>query len=289
MDRRLISAIAVCAASVLIAAAGCSRKPPATRYPIEGQILAVNPGRHELTLKHGDIPGFMPAMIMTYPATPRLVEGRVPGEMISGVLEVSDSTGTLVEITHKGTAPLPADSNTVALAAGVLDVGDRVPDAAFIDQTDRRRSFSEWQGTPTILTFIYTRCPVPNFCPLMAQNLATLQRRLDDDTILKNHVRLVAVSFDPERDTPAVLAAYAAKLHADPKVWTFLTGDAVTVQTFAARFGISTIREPESASEITHNLRTFLIGGDGTIAKIYSGSDWTPGAVLSDLRALVAK
>jgi hypothetical protein len=83
---------------------------------------AVNQARHEITIKHGDIPGFMPAMIMTYPAH-GLVESRAPGETISAILEVR-TTGTLVEITHTGTAPPSTDSNTVALAAGVLDAGD---------------------------------------------------------------------------------------------------------------------------------------------------------------------
>lgn len=275
--------------SGLLLVPACARKEPAKRYPLQGQILAVNPERREITLKHGDIPGFMPAMIMMYPvATPRLAEGRAPGELISAILEVQDSIGTLVEITHTGTAPLPTDSNTVALAAGVLDIGDAVPDAAFIDQADRRRSFSEWKGSPTVVTFIYTSCPLPNFCPLMSQNVATLQRRLRDDTILRDQVRLVTVTFDPAHDTPAVLAAHAAKLNADPKVWTFLTGDAVTVETFAARFGISTIRDPSTPADITHNLRTFLVGADGRIVKIYSGGDWTPGDVLTDLRTLVA-
>ena len=286
MDRQLIRAAAL--GLLLAVLAGCApRKEPPKRYPVQGQILAVNPARHEITLKHGDIPGFMPAMIMTYAATPRLVDGRAPGELVSATLEVSDSVGTLVEITRTGTAPLPADSNTVALAAGVLDVGDAIPDAAFIDQADRRRSVSEWKGTPLVLTFIYTSCPVPSFCPLMEQNFATLQRRLRDDTILRDRVHLVTFTFDPAHDTPAVLAARAAKLQADPKVWTFLTGDPVTVETFAARFGISLIHEPKDA-EITHNLRTFLVGADGKIVKIYSGSDWTPGAMLTDLRALVA-
>jgi protein SCO1/2 len=122
----------------------------------------------------------------------------------------------------------------------------------------------------------------------MEQNFATLQRRLRDDTVLRDQVRLVMVTFDPARDTAAVLAARAAKLKLDPRVWTYLTGDPVTVETFAAKFGISIIRDPKDPTDLTHNLRTFLVGADGRIVKIYTGSDWTPGAVLSDLRSLVS-
>ena len=67
----------------------------------------------------------------------------------------------------------------------------------------------------------------------MDQNFATLQRRLADDTILRGRVKLISVTFDPTRDTPAVLAAHAAKLKADPSVWTFLTGDVATAERFA--------------------------------------------------------
>jgi cytochrome oxidase Cu insertion factor (SCO1/SenC/PrrC family) len=123
----------------------------------------------------------------------------------------------------------------------------------------------------------------------MDQNFATLQRRLADDTNLRGRVKLVTVSFDPEHDTPEVLAAHAARLKADPTIWTFLTGDRVTIDRFAAKFGVSVIREPQDAAQLTHNLRTFLIGADGRIVKNYSGNDWTPGTVLADLRQIVGK
>lgn len=276
--------------AALAVAVACSqaRTEAPKRYPLQGQILAVNPAKQELNVKHGDIPGFMPGMQMIYPvASPTLMEGRAPGELIDAVLEVQNSQGRLVEITHKGTAPLPDNANELAMASGVLDVGDAPPDAAFIDQANHRRSFSEWRGTPTVLTFIYTRCPLPTFCPLIGQNFATLQRRLADATALHGRVKLVTITFDPEHDTPAVLAAQAERLKADPAVWTFLTGDPPTVERFAGRFGIGILRDPTDPTGITHNLRTMLIGADGKIAKVYSGSDWTVGQVLNDLREAV--
>jgi protein SCO1/2 len=97
-------------------------------------------------------------------------------------------------------------------------------------------------------------------------------------------VQLVSVSFDPEFDTPAVLRAHAARRKADPGVWTFLTGDRVPIERFAGRFGVSTMRTPPEANEVTHNLRTGLIGRDGRLARIYSGNEWTPSVVLADLR-----
>ena len=172
------------------------------------------------------------------------------------------------------------------MASGILAVGEPVPDVALIDQTDKRRTLAEWKGAPMVMTFTYTRCPLPEFCPLMDQNFVTLQRRLADDTVLRGRVKLVTVSFDPEHDTPAVLAAHAARLKADPNVWTFLTGDKTTIERFAGKFGVAVMRDDPADPLITHNLRTILAGADGRIAKIYGGNDWTPGTLLADLRGL---
>jgi protein SCO1/2 len=284
----LTSARLICALVLIAFVCACGHREPPKRYPLQGQVLAVNLARQELTISHGDIPGLMPAMTMTYPVpSMAMLKDRTPGELITGVLEVDDAVGRLVEIVHTGSAPLPEGANALAVASGVLDVGDAVPDAAFIDQSNHRRAFNEWTGAPVVLTFVYTRCPLPTFCPLMDQNFATLQRRLSDDTSLRGRVKLLTISFDPEHDTPAVLAAHATKLKANLAVWTFLTGDPVTVERFAGKFGISVMRESPDAASLTHNLRTFLIGADGHITKIYSGTDWTPETVLADLRKMV--
>ena len=265
----------------------CQKTEPAKRYTLKGQILAVQPDQHTLMVKHEDIEGFMPAMTMVYPVAPaKLMDGRAPGELIAGVLEVRNSTGTLVEITHVGSAPLP-ETNEAAFAAGILGVGDQVPDAALIDQTDKRRSFSEWKGTATLVTFIYTRCPLPNFCPLMDQNFTTIQRSLAKEDGLRGKVKLVSVTFDPDHDTPAILSAHAARLKADPAVWTFLTGDKPSLDKFAAKFGVSLIRESDQTKTITHSLQTTLLDANQKVVKFYPGNDWTPGAVLGDLRSLL--
>lgn len=278
--RRLV-ALAT-AALALGAACGRTGTPAPKRYVLRGQVLAVTPARQSLSIKHEDIVGYMPAMTMTFQvARPDLLTGREPGELITGTLEVDDASARIVEITRTGMAALPSGSNTAALAAGLLAEGDAAPDAALIDSRDRRRAFSDWKGAPTLLTFIYTRCPLPNFCPLMDKHFATIQRAILADPALAP-VQLVSVTFDPDHDTPAVLAAHARKVGADPARWTFLTGDRVTIDRFAAKFGVSVLRED---AELTHNLRTILIGADGTIRKIYGGSDWTPAAVIDDLRA----
>ena len=263
----------------------CSRPAPPKTYTLTGQVLSVDREKQLVTIRHEDIDGLMPGMTMSFPVTkPELLDGREPGELVRGTLEVTDALGRLTEIQRTGMAELPTDSNAAAMAGNVLDVGDNVPDAAFIDQANARRSIAEWRGTATLITFIYTQCPLPNFCPLMDQNFAKLQKAIAADPALKSKARLVSISFDPDHDTPDVLAKHAARLEADAATWTFLTGDRPTVDKFAARMGVGVMRATGDAT-ITHNLRTILVGADGRIAKIYSGNEWTTAGVLADLRA----
>lgn len=270
--------------------AGACQKPtaPPRRYPITGQILGVDLAKQTITIRHEDIEGLMPGMTMTFPVvSPEDLKGRAVGELVHGTLEVSDSLGRLTALTHTGSAELPAGANQIAMATELLDVGADVPDAAFVDQADRRRSFAEWRGSVTVVTFVYTSCPLPNYCPLMDQNFETLQRAIAADAALRGQVKLVSISVDPVHDTPAVLAAHAARRKATPETWTWLTGDPVTIDKFAGRFGVGILR-PEGATDITHNLRTTVIDRTGRVRTIYSGNGWTPAEVLTDLRAAVA-
>ena len=277
--------------ALMLTLAACARAPeplPTTRNELSGQILAINTETRAITVKHGDIVGFMRAMTMTFPVVADSdLRDRIPGDLISATLEVTGGEGRLANVVKTGSAPLPSNTNEVALAGGVLVEGDPVPDAALIDQTDRRRSLSEWIGTPTLVGFVYTTCPLPNFCPLIDRNFATLQRQIAADPRLAGQVRLVSISIDPTRDTPAVLAAHAAGLEADPAVWTFLTGDPATVDRIAGRYGVG-ITRPDAPGEISHNLRTTLVGRDGRVRKTYSSNDWTTDDVLADLRAAVS-
>jgi protein SCO1/2 len=277
-------AAATLAASLL---GGCGRPAdPVKQYELTGQVLAVHTDRQALTVKHDDIPGYMPGMTMTFDVSAgTLLLGREPGELIAATLEVDGLTGRLVAIRRTGIAPLPDTTNEVAMAGGILEVGDPMPDAALLDQADQRRSLAEWRGTPVLVTFIYTRCPLPNYCPLMDRHFVSIQRSVAADPALAGRLHLISISFDPEYDTPAVLAAHARALNADTTSWTFLTGDRVTVDRLAGRFGVGVIRGPEGATEITHNLRTALFAADGALLQIYPGSEWSPRTVLGDLRA----
>jgi protein SCO1/2 len=275
--RRLAVALAI-----ILSTSACSRDK---RYQLEGQVLAVDTERQELTVKHGDIRGFMPAMTMPFKVRDgRSLHGRKPGELIQATLVVSDSTGRLENIVRTGEAPLPPDAAGVR-AAAPLEPGAAVADAEFTDQTGRTRRLSDWRGKTLAVTFVYTRCPLPDFCPLMDRNFAAVQRAVAADQQLAGRVHLLSVSFDPAYDSPKVLAAHAKKAGARPDAWTWLTGEQAAIDSFAAQFGVSIIRDDRPMQEITHNLRTIVIDRAGKIVKIYNGNDWNAEELLATLRA----
>ena len=166
----------------------------------------------------------------------------------------------------------------------VMAPGDEVPDDLVVDQTGRQRRFSDWRGQPLAVTFVYTRCPVADFCPLMDRRFADLARAIGNDATLRDRAHLISVSFDPSHDTADVIKAHAKIRGADPRTWSYLTGEPAVIERLTSRFGVSVIQERDTADSITHNLRTAVIDAKGRLVKFYSGNEWTVDMVLADLR-----
>jgi protein SCO1/2 len=272
--------------TLALAAAACGGEP-AREYPIEGQIIAVRRDTGRLTVKHGDIEGYMPGMVMSFGvADPAELDRRRPGELISATLVVREADAVLKDIKVTGRAPV--DPKMGRDATPMLGPGDPVPDAEFVDDSGRPQRTADWRGSLVLVTFIYTRCPVPDFCPRIERQFLDIQEAIEDDPQLRGRTRLVTISFDPAHDTPVVLRRHAADIGALPQTWRFLTGDVDRIESFAARFGVTVIRNPEDERDITHNLRTALIGADGTILEMWSGAEATPGEIVARLRRAAA-
>ena len=266
-------------------------QPDGHTYTLQGQVQSITPDRQEAMVKHGEIKGLMPAMTMPYRfKTKTELDALKPGDLIDGTLVIETNDAFLTGVKKTGEAPIekpPAETlvtgSNLDKATKLLQPGDTVPDGAFVDQSGRRSSLKAFRGSTVVLTFIYTRCPLPTFCPMMDRHFATLQAHMKSDAALRR-VHLVTVSFDPVRDTPAVLRAHAKELEADLRTWTFFTGDEKAVDAFAARFGVYVVKNPNDERDITHNLRTAVIGPDGVVTKIYTGNEWTPEDILMDLK-----
>jgi protein SCO1/2 len=276
-----------CAAIALIASS-CT-KSDERRYTLQGQVITLNPAAKQVTVKHEAIAGFMPAMTMPYDVRDgKALDGLAPGDLINATLVVVSNGAYLAGVKKVGSAPLekaPADTPMPTASSGfeLLKPGEPVPDARFLDQDGRPRAFADFKGSRVVMTFIYTACPLPTFCPLMDRRFASMQTPLAGDPSMKD-VRLVTVSFDPVTDTPPVLKAHARRLNADPARWTFLTGDRDEIDRFGSRFGVQVSRALNDARDITHNLRTVIIDRDGRLQKVYTGNDWSAEQVLDELK-----
>ena len=275
----------------MIVGSGCQRQPEAPTYQLKGQILAVKPETNEVLVKHEDIPGFMPAMTMPYVVKDgALLKDREPGDLITATLKVESTLAHLTAITKTGSAPIPDDARTtIPAAAGVelLKPGDVVPDTVLVNQDDRRVSMQDFAGSAAAITFIYTRCPLPQYCPLMDRRFAEVQELAAKDPALAGKVRLLSISFDPKFDRAAVLTRHARTLQADPAVWTFATAEEAVVDRLAARFGVNVIRE--SNDTITHNLRTAVIDRSGRVTALLDSNAWTAEDLVRELKAAIEK
>lgn len=275
--------VLVAALTLLLQA--CAPPQDVTRlYELEGQVLALKQEDKEILIKHGDIKGFMPGMTMPFKVRDEaLLEGVAPGDLIKAHLSVAPEDAWISMLQKTGTAPLNEVASMPAAAfVTPLKVGDPVPDTSLTDHTDNALTLGDWRGSVVALTFMYVRCPLPQFCPLLDRRFADVQRQIKADRMLEGRARLLSVSFDPDADTPARLRAHARRLRADEHVWRFATAPRDVVDRFAATFGVNVIREQDQT--ITHNMRTALVGPDGRVAAIYEGSEWTPDQVAADMR-----
>ncbi len=269
-----------------LASFGCGRGEKsgadARHYEVRGIVRGFSPGRQTIEIEHEDVPGFMPSMTMPFTVkNPEESAALRPGEAISFRLAVTEKEAWIDQITKIDAAKvkLPAKSQPAPKAetSARLREGDPMPDFQLTDQDGKSISLATFRGHPFVLTFIFTRCPIPNFCPLMSQNFEKLQRAIKEAA---GETKLLSISFDPEFDTPQILKTYAEHEQADPAIWTFATGDKKEIETLTR--GFSVLVQPE-AGTISHSLATALIDPDSRIKKIWRGNGWTPAEVLSEI------
>lgn len=273
---RTLFALAVVASTILC---GCVRS---SHYELHGQVLAVDRDRQEITIKHGDIQGLMPGMTMPFKVSDaKLLDGLQAGDMVKATLVVRDATGYLSSLERTGHEAVTASAPTFV---HLLEPGQKVPDVRLIDETGAARTLNDWRGKVVAVTFIYTRCPYPDFCPKMDRQFKAVQTEILKDAQLRDRAALLSISFDPAFDTPTVLAGRAREMGTDPHVWHYATGEPEAISAFASQLGVSVVREGTSADNVTHNLRTAVIGSDGTLRTMFTGNEWTVPELTDALR-----
>jgi protein SCO1/2 len=259
--------------------------PP--RYPIQAEVISAEPQRQMITVKHGDIPGLMPAMTMSYMvADPKQIEKLGPGDKITADLVVSESKGRLenIVLVSKGDGkPSPGTSQRLP------EKGDSVPDFAFVNQDGKPIHIRDYRGKALLVTFIYTRCPLPDYCPRMNENFRQIQSILRENPDSLKKAAFLSISFDPEHDTPKVLKHYASiynRAITPPADWQFAVPAAKDLPEIAYFFGL--VYQPDNA-QIVHSLSTTLISPTGKIENYYDNNEWTPAEVSQSILSTIPR
>jgi protein SCO1/2 len=270
----------VALAALMFLAAG--RSPGAQRYSASGLLVQVDPSHRAIDVSCQAIPGYMNAMEMRFPVRGRTaLDGLQAGMTIDFTLSVTGHSAYVENIRihpYESADQEPMAARRLKLLENLvaptgettLEVGQSVPDFTLIDQTRQNVSFSSLAGKVVAIAFIYTSCPLPNYCFRLSNNFGILRRRfaqrMDRDLVL------LSVTFDPEHDQPEVLARYARTWKSDSKGWYFLTGPPPEVRKVCRMFGMNFW--PEEGL-MTHSLHTVIVGRDGKVVANLEGNEFT--------------
>ncbi len=248
-------------------------------YEVTG-IVRERISRTSLLIAHDEIPGLMAAMTMAFDlADPRDGEAVKPGDRVRFRLRPIGDRWLVDGFVVLGMAPASPTSAKVAR----LRPGDSLPSLALRDERDQALTRESLLGRFTLVTFIFTRCPIPEFCPAMAVKFSSIQNRIEQSRGSANRapmLRLLSITLDPEHDRPDVLAAYGKAIGAKPEIWNFATGETSEISVLARRFAVFTERKGVT---LDHTLCTALIGPDGRVREIWRGNGWTSDEVFTFL------
>lgn len=263
-------------------------------FALKGVVRKVDPASGEVVIRHETIPGFMPAMTMPFTlADKSLLEDVRPGDEVEAPLRVRFGEGGRAEdyqledltVTNPALEP-PISTDRPDSAPVTLKVGDPVPDFAVTTQDGNLLKLSDLRGQVVALTFIYTRCPLPDFCPAVDAKFAEMARQLAAVPGRSDRIRLLSISFDPEHDDPASLRAHAKRWGAKPPSWQFAVASHEELRKVAAPLGLS---YGPAGNEIIHNLCTAVIDPEGRLARLEAGPQgrrWAPSDLLATIRGL---
>jgi protein SCO1/2 len=289
MNRLIKSVFAglILLAFVSLLLVGCQK--PRAAYTLTGRVISKQPAAQQLVIDNDDIPGFMAAMTMAYKVKdPSGFERVQPADIIrADIMQGPDGMFWLEHLVITGKSA--AGSPVMGATPQILAVGDKVPDVAMVNENGKTLHFGQFRGKTVLLTFIYTRCPFPDYCPLISRQFSAIQKELakDPDEYKKTH--LISISLDPNYDKPPVLREYGLSyLEHDPKGfqhWDFVSTTPADLQKLTASFGLS---YSEENSQISHSLNTVLLAPDGTVANMWLGNDWQTSEIVDVMRHAVA-
>ncbi|MFN0139841.1 MAG: SCO family protein [Pyrinomonadaceae bacterium] len=268
--------------------------PLAKRYPLKGKVVSVDRGAKKATIDHEPVADYMPAMTMDFPIRADWVwDDLTPGSEIRAELVVDNTADEpywlenigIVAALKPGQEPPPTDER-------FAQIGKDAPDFVLTDQDGKKITMGDFRGKALAITFIYARCPLADYCIRMSTNFSDLALQLNNNAELRDKIRLLSISFDPENDTPAKLRSYGlgymGKGATTLGVWQLAVGADKQVRALADFYGLRYEVDQNDRTQFNHSLRTIVISPEGKVTKILAGNEWTPVTLKQELeRALV--
>jgi protein SCO1/2 len=279
----------------LLAAAltGCHTAPPPApadkTYHVRGTVIALDAPHNELTLKTDEIPGFMAPMTMSYPLIdPSTYSELHPGDLITATLVLTPKEPDTMHLKEIVVIAQARPDYVPAVQYHVPAPGDAVPDFTVLNQSGHTLSLHQFRGKVLVMTFIYTRCTLSDFCPRMSQNFAQIDKSLQADPKLYAQTHLLTVSFDPAYDTPSVLKSYGAAYtgrytHETFQHWDFAAPSLAELPKMEQYFDLGVTPGPKGI--LQHSLATLVIGKDGKVVAFYPTNDWAVSDILNKIHS----
>jgi len=248
-------------------------------FAVKGVIKEVKASEKRIKIAHEKIPNYMEAMTMDFEVKDgKELLGVKPGDSVSFRMIVTDKDGWIDQITRLDTTqPVanPPDGFRRAREVEPLNVGDVMPDYHFTNEMGQAVSLGDFKGQAVAITFLFTRCPFPTFCPRMSSNLDEAYKKLKANPQAPTNWHLLTITFDPQFDTPAVLKSYAKRYTYDPARWNYLTGELIDITAITEQFGLMFWRpDPNEVTGISHNLRTAVIDAPGRVQQVFRDNSW---------------
>lgn len=250
-------------------------------FSVNGVVRSIEADLSRARIEHEEIPGYMKAMTMpfnigdtnewsnihTNDSIMFLLHVTAEKSWIDGVEKKADEAPSLDELSETASWRLVREVQP-------LKVGDMLPNYSLTNQFAKPITFDQFRGKALAMTFIYTRCPIPDFCPKMNRQFLEAQQKLQAMEKAPENIHFLSISFDPVNDTPERLKFYASAYQYDPSSWTFATGKMIDIDALTEQFGLLFYRSEGTLLEWDHNLRTVLIDPKGRIQDIIVGNLW---------------
>lgn len=261
--------------------------PNATRYQLKGKVVSVDLAKQKATIQHEKVEGFMDAMTMAFPVYDKdVLQTMSKDSEIKAELIVNGDGDYWLENVIISAAPT-ANQTIPSLNDNFAQIDKEVPDFKLTNQDGKAISFKDFRGKALAITFIYSRCPLPEYCILMSRRFSDLAIQLNNSADLKDKVRLLSISFDPVTDTPETLKKYGIAYTKNPNydftLWQLATAPDADIRKMADFFGLRYEVDLSNKTIFNHSLRTVVIAPDGKVKKVFSGGDWTNDELLGEM------